>query len=41
MTRKPSRVRILTMPYQEDADSDPVGNFGPATALTGLPRTGG
>lgn len=40
MTEKnPSRVRILMMPYQEDKDSDPVGYSGPATVLTGLPRT--
>ena len=38
-TKKPSRVRILMMPYQEDEDSDPVGYSGPATVLTGLPRT--
>lgn len=40
MTKKPSRVRIL-MPYKEDEDSDPVGYSGPATVLTGLPRTSG
>jgi prophage regulatory protein len=39
MTKKPSRVRILMMPYHEDEDSDPVGCSGPATVLTGLPRT--
>jgi prophage regulatory protein len=40
MTRKsPGRVRILMMPYQEDENSDPVGYSGPATVLTGLPRT--
>lgn len=38
-TKNPSRVRILKMPYQEDEDSDPVGYSGPATVLTGLPRT--
>ena len=38
-SKKPSRVRILMMPYQEDEDSDPVGYSGPATVLTGLPRT--
>lgn len=27
------------MPYQEDENSDPVGYSGPATVLTGLPRT--
>ena len=37
--KKPSRVRILMMPYQEDEDSDPVGYSGPATVLTGLPQT--
>ncbi|MBM7405923.1 hypothetical protein EDF69_001489 [Sphingomonas sp. JUb134] len=25
MTKKPSRVRVLMMPYQEDDDRDPVG----------------
>ena len=39
MTKKPSRVRILMMPYQEGEDSNPVGYSGPATVLTGLPRT--
>jgi prophage regulatory protein len=39
MTKKPSRLRILMMPYQDDEDSDPVGYSGPATVLTGLPRT--
>jgi hypothetical protein len=41
MTKKPSRVRILMMPYQEGKDSDPVRYSGPATVLTGLPRTKG
>lgn len=39
MTKKPSRVRVLMMPYQDDDDTDPVGYSGPATVLTGLPRT--
>ena len=39
MTKKPSRVRVLMMPYQDDDDRDPVGYLGPATVLTGLPRT--
>lgn len=39
MTKKPSRVRILMMPYHDDGDKDPVGYSGPATVLTGLPRT--
>jgi prophage regulatory protein len=39
MAKKPSRVRILTMPHQEDEDSDPIAYFHPATVLTGLPRT--
>ena len=39
MAKKPTRVRILMMPYQEDEDSDSVGYSGPATVLTGLPRT--
>jgi prophage regulatory protein len=39
MTTKPSRVRILMMPYQRDKDSDPKGYSRPATVLTGLPRT--
>ena len=39
MTKKPSRVRILMVPYQHDDDKDPVGYSGAATVLTGLPRT--
>src|SRR5574340_763835 len=39
MSKKPSRVRILMMPYQDGDDRDPVGYSGPATVLTGLPRT--
>lgn len=39
MSKKPSRVRVLMMPYQVDDDRDPVGYSGPATVLTGLPRT--
>lgn len=39
MTKKPSRVYVLMMPYQDDDDRDPVGYSGPATVLTGLPRT--
>lgn len=39
MTKKPSRVRILMMPYQDDDNKDPVGYCAPATVLTGLPRT--
>lgn len=39
MTKKPNRVRILMMPYQDDDNKDPVGYSGPATVLTGLPRT--
>ena len=38
MTKKPSRVRVLMMPYHDDGDKDPVGYSGPATVLTGLPR---
>ncbi|MER8389996.1 AlpA family transcriptional regulator [Mesorhizobium sp. M0166] len=38
-SKKPRRVRILMMPYQEDEDSGPVDYAGPATVLTGLPRT--
>lgn len=38
-SKKPSRVRILMMPYQEDEDGDPVAYSGPVTVLTGLPRT--
>ena len=34
MTKKPSRVRVLMMPYHDDG-----GYSGPATVLTGLPRT--
>lgn len=36
--KKPTRVRVLMMPYQDD-DRDPVDYSGPATVLTGLPRT--
>jgi len=36
MTKKPSRVRVLMMPYYDDGDKDPVGYSGPATVLTGL-----
>jgi len=39
MSKKPSRVRVLMMPYQDDDDRDPVGYSGPATVLTSLPRT--
>ena len=39
MAKKPSRVRIPMMSCQEDEDGDPVGRSGPATVLTGLPRT--
>jgi prophage regulatory protein len=39
MTKKPSRSRILMMPYQDDENSDPKGYSRPATVLTGLPRT--
>lgn len=39
MTKKPSHVRVLMMPYQDYGDKDPVGYAGPATVLTGLPRT--
>ena len=39
MTKKPNRVRVLMMPYQDDDDRDSVGYSGPATVLTGLPRT--
>ncbi|SEF96129.1 helix-turn-helix transcriptional regulator [Bosea lathyri] len=38
-TKKPRGVRILMLPLQEDEDSDPVGYSGPATVLSGLPRT--
>ncbi len=39
MSKKPSRERVLMMPYQDDEDKDPAGYSGPATVLTGLPRT--
>ena len=39
MTKKPSCVRVLMMPYHDYGDKDPVGYSGPATVLTGLPRT--
>ncbi len=39
MIKKPNRVRVLMMPYQRDDDKDPTGYAGPATVLTGLPRT--
>lgn len=38
-SKKPSRIRILMMPYQEDEGSNPAGFSGPATVLTGLPLT--
>lgn len=41
MSKKPSRVRVLMMPYQDDDDRDPVGYAGPATVLTGLPGRSG
>jgi prophage regulatory protein len=37
--KNPSRVRILMMPYQKDEYGEPVSYSGPATVLTGLPRT--
>jgi prophage regulatory protein len=39
VSKKPSRMRVLMMPYQDDEDKDPVGYSGRATVLTGLPRT--
>lgn len=39
MIKKPNRVRVLMMPNQDDGDKDAMGYAGPATALTGLPRT--
>jgi Prophage CP4-57 regulatory protein (AlpA) len=39
VTNKPTRVRILMMPHQDSAGIDPVAYTGPATVLTGLPRT--
>ncbi len=39
MTKKPNRVAVLMMPYQDDGDKDATGYAGPATVLTGLPRT--
>jgi hypothetical protein len=39
MTKKPSRVRVLIMPYQDGDDRGPTGYADPATVLTGLPRT--
>ena len=39
MSKNPSRVRVLMMPYQDDDDKDQSGYAGPATVLTGLPRT--
>jgi prophage regulatory protein len=33
MNKKPSRVRVLMMPYQHDDDRDPVAYSGPATVL--------
>jgi prophage regulatory protein len=39
MTKKSNRIRVLMMPYREDEDGDPVSYAGPATVLTGLPRT--
>ncbi len=40
MTKKPSCVCVLMMPYHDDRNKDPVGYFCTATVLTGLPRTG-
>lgn len=39
MIKKPNRVRVLMMPYQDDSDTAPTGYSGGATVLTGLPRT--
>lgn len=39
MIKKPNRVRVLMMPYQDHGDKDATGYVGPATVLTGLPRT--
>src|SRR5579862_5412855 len=39
MTKKPNRARISMMPYQDDENGEPAGYSGPATVLTGLPRT--
>ena len=39
MIKKPNRVRVLMTPYQDDGDKDATGYAGPATVLTGLPRT--
>lgn len=38
MTKKPGRVRILMMPCKDGEDDDGAYS-GPATVLTGLPRT--
>ena len=39
MSKNPNRVRVLIIPYQDEGDKDPKGYSGPATVLTGLPRT--
>ena len=39
MINKPNRVRVLMIPSKDDDDNDPAGYAGPATVLTGLPRT--
>ena len=39
MTRKPGRVRIVMIPAKDDDESDAAAACGPATVLTGLPRT--
>ena len=39
MIKKPNHVRVLMVPYQDDGDKDATRYAGPATVLTGLPRT--
>jgi prophage regulatory protein len=39
MAKKPNRVRILMTPTRDDDYAERVEYSGPATVLTGLPRT--
>ncbi|MEV4934874.1 helix-turn-helix transcriptional regulator [Sphingobium sp. LSP13-1-1.1] len=39
MAKKPNRVRILLMPLRDGDNDEPAGYSGPATVMTGLPRT--
>jgi hypothetical protein len=41
MTKKPSRVRVLMMPYQDDEDGDQVGYTSPPCSLACHGRSDG